>query len=239
MKEVYANKFVFSTNSDNASLSNLTRLSRYERPRFLNNSIFVQGNLSADLSSTLNNLTYNNSNKISLPISLDLSKNSQSDELRLGFSILNKVASAADTVSNVKILIEFVDSANPTTNYANMQIDLSQGTSSGYFDFSSSRYVTVSKKLSELRYSNVFSWTSVNIAKVYVLVTGSATSNQYYVALDMLRLENLSQNNPTYGLVGYSQIKNLSITSPFPATPIVKNQNTSNLAEFRFTMDVS
>jgi hypothetical protein len=233
---LYSNKYVFSTNSDNVSLSNVTRLSRFERPRFLNNSIFVQGNLSSDLVSTSNNLTYTNSNKISLPLSLDFSKNSQSDELRIGFSILNKVASASDTVSNIKILIEFVNSANSTTNYANMQIDLSQGTSNGTFNFANNRYVVVSKKLNELRYSNTFSWASVDTMKVYVLVTGSAASNQYYVALDMLRLENLSQINPTYGLIGYTQTKNLS--ADLLPIPIVKNQNTSNLVEFRFNMDV-
>jgi hypothetical protein len=60
----------------------------------------------------------------------------------------------------------------------------------------------------------------------------ASLSDDYYVALDALRLENVSSSNPLYGLSGYSVIKNLN------SQPIIKNANTTNHIEFRFGMDV-
>lgn len=57
------------------------------------------------------------------------------------------------------------------------------------------------------------------------------TSN-YFMALDALRLENVSTLNPLYGLTGYTVIKTDD------GRPIVKEANTSNLVEFRFGLDV-
>lgn len=57
-------------------------------------------------------------------------------------------------------------------------------------------------------------------------------SDDYYVALDALRLENITSSNPVYGLSGYSVIKNAG------AQPILKYSNTTNHIEFRFGMDV-
>ena len=57
-------------------------------------------------------------------------------------------------------------------------------------------------------------------------------SDDFYIALDAVRLENKSSGNPLYGLTGYSVIKNVD------AYPITKLPNTSNYIEFRFAMDV-
>lgn len=54
----------------------------------------------------------------------------------------------------------------------------------------------------------------------------------YYVALDAIRLENVSTTNPLYGLVGYTVAKTQL------GNPIIKESNTSSLLEFRFAMDV-
>lgn len=53
-----------------------------------------------------------------------------------------------------------------------------------------------------------------------------------YVALDGLRVENVTTQNPLYGLTGYSLIVN-----PTEST-IVKNPNSNNYIEFRFVLDV-
>jgi hypothetical protein len=60
----------------------------------------------------------------------------------------------------------------------------------------------------------------------------ASPTEDYYVALDALRLENTTSSNPVYGLSGYSVIKNSN------AETIIKNANTTNHIEFRFGMDV-
>lgn len=60
----------------------------------------------------------------------------------------------------------------------------------------------------------------------------SGYSSSYYIALDAIRLENVTTSNPIYGLVGYTVPKTLD------GNPIVKEANTSSLMEFRFAMDV-
>ena len=57
-------------------------------------------------------------------------------------------------------------------------------------------------------------------------------SEDYFVCLDALRLDNVATENPIYGLTGYSPVK-----SP-DALPILKDTNTKNFVEFRFAMGV-
>ena len=120
-----------------------------------------------------------------------------------------------------------------------MEISVANGTSSNQANFASNRYFVASKKLKDLVYSGNFSWESVKYVNVYVSVDGSVSSNSanFYVALDLLRLENTSQANPIYGLTGYTVVKNLSTNGVY-STPLLKNINTSNLIEFRYNMDV-
>ena len=58
-------------------------------------------------------------------------------------------------------------------------------------------------------------------------------SDDYYIALDALRLENTQTINPLYGLTGYSIVKNTD------AETIIKSPNTSNYLEFRFSVGVT
>jgi hypothetical protein len=60
----------------------------------------------------------------------------------------------------------------------------------------------------------------------------SGYSSKYYVGLDAIRLENTTDTNPLYGLIGYTVAKTAD------GNPIVKEANTSSLLEFRFAMDV-
>jgi hypothetical protein len=57
-------------------------------------------------------------------------------------------------------------------------------------------------------------------------------SEDYFVCLDALRLDNVATENPIYGLTGYSPVM-----SP-DATPILKDINTKNFVEFRFAMGI-
>jgi hypothetical protein len=228
---------VFQTNADNKTLLDSQRLARYESCRYLNNTIFIAGNestLSIPTGSRMVAATGSNHIHL-LGASLDFNKNSASDELRLAFSIVNKNAANLVQPSRVKLLIEFADSdADGSDNYAQFQVDITNGTGAGQQDFSTNRYVNVTRELKDLIKSTAFTWSSVNVVKIWasVLGAGGTPSSDYYVALDALRLENTSAVNPLYGLTGYSVVKTPDLL------PIVKVPNTANLVEFRFALDV-
>jgi hypothetical protein len=235
---------VFSTNADNRIFTNEHRVDRNERCRFLNNIIAMRGDTST--------LSYNQqgsmvgatgSDYIVLdPTSIDFTKNSPLDELRLAFSVINKLPGTslipATVPDNVKILLEFSHTTNSTTQYAKFQVDIDDsgyenGTSANTHDFENNRYVVVNKTFQELDKSLGFSWAEVTTAKIYVTITkDNLPSNSFYVCLDALRLENNTATNSLYGLTGYSVIKNIQ------SRPIIKSANTTNYIEFRFALDV-
>jgi hypothetical protein len=235
---------VFQTNADNSIFYNTDRLARYERPRFLNNTILIKGNdsdlsLDGGGSGGVDNLVVDSGNHIHLTSpNVDFSQNSPIDELRLAFSLINKDGDSATSPDTVRILIDFAatDSNNPTT-YARFEVNIEDGVD-GY-DFSTNRYFVVSKQLQELYKSQDFTWNAVTVVKIYCSIFDDAVSggllpvSDYYIALDALRLENIATVNPLYGLTGYSVIKNDD------ATTIVKSPNTNNYVEFRFSVGVT
>lgn len=227
------NKPVFQTNSDNRIFTDGARVSRYERCRFLNNIIAISGN-DSELALESGRLTpTETSNHIHLLGSnLNLNQNSPTDELRLAFSVINKSV-AAVSPDTVKILIEFSSSDvynQPGSQYARFEVVVNDG---DIQDFSENRYFVIKKQLQELYKSSGFTWSTVDVVKIYASVEKDGEpSGDYYVCLDALRLQNLSAANPLYGLTGYSIIKNLD------SKTIVKTANTTNFIEFRFAMDV-
>jgi hypothetical protein len=58
-------------------------------------------------------------------------------------------------------------------------------------------------------------------------------NENFYIALDALRVDNISTVNPLYGLTGYSIVQNLEEDT------IVKSPNTNNYIEYRFVLDVT
>ena len=101
-------------------------------------------------------------------------------------------------------------------------------------DFVNNRYFVVTKKLEELDKSPEFSWQGASIVKVYASAdNGAGFSGDYFIALDALRIDNVSSTSPVYGLTGYT------VTKTTDGLPIIKNSNTANLVEFRFAMDVT
>jgi hypothetical protein len=171
--------------------------------------------------------------------SIDLSKYSTSDELRLAFSVLNKDGNDADIDTSkiaVRILVEFLASTVPSA-YARMEARVDHVNDNSAFDFDVNRYFVVNKELKDINITQGFPWKSVDTIKVYAQVlTGASTANtvddSYYVAIDALRIENKNNLNPAYGLTGYSVIRNAD------SLPIIKSPNTSNYIEFRFSVDV-
>ena len=241
---VIATDGVFQTNADNSIFYKTNRLERYERARFLNNTILIQGD-----DSELNNgggsggvdhlFIEDGSNHIHLTApNVNFSKNSPTDELRFAFSLVNKDGDSIAVPDTIKILIEFAgtDVTDPDV-YARFEVDIENGFD-GY-DFETNRYFVVKKQLQELYTTQNFTWEAVTVVKIYACVIdtgvsgGPLPSSDYYIALDALRLENIATTNPLYGLTGYSVIKNDT------SATIIKSPNTSNYIEFRFSIGVT
>jgi hypothetical protein len=83
--------------------------------------------------------------------------------------------------------------------------------------------------------------TTFKFASAATIASGSVNPNgildvpskEYYIALDALRIDNVSTENPLYGLTGYSIIQNIEELA------IVKSPNTNNYLEYRFILDVT
>ena len=225
---------VFQTNADNAIFYKAGRAEIYERCRFFNNIIMIQGDtatLNASVTSGLSATT--SSDHIHLTgVDIDFTRNAPTDELRLAFSVINKDGDSGNWPDKVKILVEFAETESGSSEYANFIVEAEDGVD-GY-DFENNRYYVVTKELQQLVTSPNFTWDAVTVAKIYASVEVSSTpSDDYYVALDAMRLENTSTSNPLYGLTGYTVVKNTD------AETVIKSPNTSNYIEFRFTVGVS
>jgi hypothetical protein len=225
---------VFRANSDNAALDYPERLNRQERPRFLNEAIFTRGNFS-----TLDGLNdpATGSSYVQLSgASVDLSENSPEDLIKVAFSVLNKEGISLDVPTRAKIVIDFVDSTS--SSYARGKFLVGQDTDRTDVTFEN-RYIVASQSLGQLSYSsNAFNWKTVDQIKIYPVVEAT-DSSLFYIALDAIRLENLSSGNALYGLVGYTVIRNaVTILGGSYPRPIIKDPNTSNFVEFRFNVGV-
>ena len=236
----------FRTNSDNYIFNSTSRKKIFENPRFLDRALVISGATSF-LESDGTNLTlkargagdpYYGSHIHLTGVSPDFSKNSAEDELRLAFSILSKDDTpSGPSIGGVRILLEFAstDSINPDS-YARMSVDCGPGRPTpADFGANDSRYIVAKSSLADLEKSPGFTWNSVNSVKIYVMVFDTITeepSEDFYVALDGFRLENVTAQNPLYGLTGYTKI----LTDD--GLPITKEPNSSSIIEFRFGMDV-
>jgi len=228
----------FISNANNPVLRQVDRVARYETTRFLNSVIGIRGDYS-DLSLVSGSIidTISNSKPhIHLTgTKFDLSRSGPADELSLAFSVANGVVGpeAGEEIDKILIRVEFlgVESASVNTPNARFDVILENDQDNSFDD---NRYFVVTKPLSELYVSTNFAWSDVTVARVFVTVINNdgVASDRYYVNLDGMRVENKTFENPLYGLVGYTVIKNTD------SSLIIKSPNTKNFVEFRFAMDV-
>jgi hypothetical protein len=198
---------IFQTNADNPIFLNDSRYLRNERSRFLNNMVVMRGDSSTFTGSTGSLVGAGNFIQLS-GTSMDLSKYSTSDELRLAFSVLNKDGNDEDINTSkiaVRILVEFLASTVPSA-YARMEARVDHVNDDSASDFDVNRYFVVNKELKDINITQGFPWKSVDTIKVYAQVlTGASTANtvddSYYVAIDALRIESKNNLNPAYGLI--------------------------------------
>ncbi len=235
---------VFQTNADNSIFFKTSRASRYERCRFLNNIILIQGD-DADLTISEESgptedhfVIESGSNHIHLTgPQVDFSRNSPKDELRLAFSLVSKNGSSSAIPDTIRVLVDFSSTDAGSGEFARFEAEIDHsdsGNTESSQDFETNRYFVVSRELQELYTTANFTWDAVTVVKIYACVIDAGVpSEDYYIALDAMRLENTQTYNPLYGLTGYSVVKNDN------AETITKSPNTSNYVEFRFTVGVS
>ena len=232
---------VFQTSADNPIFFKSPRVARYERPRFLNNVIMIKGNqadldIESDSGPTQDTFEIGaSSNYIRLSgTTVDFSKNSPTDKLKLAFSIVNRDGTygSGTQPERARVLVSFENTSG--TQFARLEAEVADDSSGGQYDFATERYFVVTKQLQELYRTSGFDWNAVSVVKIYAcVIDGVNPSANYYVALDALRLENVATVNPLYGLTGYSVIQTSG------AATIVKSPNTNNYVEFRFSVDLS
>lgn len=232
----------FRANSDNPTFLYEDRIARHEVPRFLNSSVIVRGDTA--------NIAINEDEGILVPddstsshvhltgTSFTLDQNAPTDELKFAFSLINREGEdpedeyqSINYPEEIRMVLEFASNEGGDSQSAFLEINLVDGENG--IDFSQNRYFVITKQLQELRSTIGFSWSQVTILKAYVSVLeGSNPSDNHYIALDGLRLENKTDRHPLYGLTGYSVIKNNE------AYPVIKESNSSNFAEFRFGFEL-
>jgi hypothetical protein len=110
-----------------------------------------------------------------------------------------------------------------------------RATSETQHNFTNNRYVVAKKTMGSLYKTAGFAWADVRYIKVFVDAEdtlGSAAASDFYIALDALRIENVSSFNNKYGLTAYTVVKSSD------SLPITKLNNTKSFIEFKFVVDV-
>lgn len=213
------------------------RISRSEQSRYLNNMIMLSSDFSDLSGANVAAASISGKSKISLATALDLSRNSPLDELRLALSV---VATEGDGVAPyaARVVVEFTTADDDGSFRINFETPVGA--------FANSRYVVITKPLGQGVPIDNFLWSAVNNVNVYASIVDESGEPivqdvdgtdypLYYLAVDALRLENTSSQNPLYGLTGYTIIEN---TENAVARPIVKLPNTSAMVEFRLGVGV-
>ena len=225
---------VFQANADNRIFYRNNRNDYHERCRFFNNVILVAGDFSniKDATSATNLSAVYHISKTGT--SINLSQNSLSDKIKIAFSVINK--SAALTLStpytgpdSVKIIVDFINTSTKKARLIFNVVDAGNAS----IDFSSNRYYTIEKSISDVVQEDGFSWADVTSLKIYACaVTSNALDDNYYIGLDAIRIDNTQTQNPLYGLTAYTVVKNAD------EQPILKASNTNNYVEYRMSVGV-
>lgn len=161
-------------------------------------------------------------------INFFISNNSASDILKLSFSLIDRYAITSVEPDAVKIVFEFYrNEITTTTGFAKAEIYVPGE------EFLNNRYKVIEIPISNLITSADFAAGEIRVVRAFVSVIESGTeSEDFYVALDGFRIDNVSTENPLYKMVGYSIVK-------IDGRPIVKFQNTNNYIEFRMSLGLT
>lgn len=225
---------VFQANADNRTFFNPNRDDYHERCRFFNNVILVSGDFSSIKDATSSTDLSSAYHILKTGTSINLSQNSLSDKIKIAFSVINQSSSLVLSTpytgpDSVKIIIDFI---NPSTKKARL-IYNAVDSASAAIDFSTNRYYVLEKNISDAVQEDGFSWADVTSVKIYACaVTSNALDDNYYIGLDAIRVDNVTTQNPLYGLTAYTIVKNAD------EQPILKASNTNNYIEYRMSVGV-
>lgn len=212
---------IFTLSTSNPLLRATQRVARNEGPRFLNKKIFIRGDTST-ITESGSVWTATGTHIHLNSVNFDISNNAPEDILKFAFTLMNKEASSSTSPSTVRILIEFYKNETVTAqSYAKAKIK--------YIGPITDRYIVANVAIKDLETSADFSASEIRTCRIWVAVEGGDGASSYYVAPDMLRIDNITTINPLYKMVGYA-IPNID------SKPITKFQNTNNYAEFRMKL---
>lgn len=224
---------IFATGTDNNLFQSLPRQQQYEGGRIGNRMIGLRGDSSViNSTDNLGVATPGGTHIHVATQALDFSRNNTDDQIKVALFVAT--APAADyTVPPAKtaVLVEFLYSEDSNAGYANMYCEIDQAQLLG------SRYIVLTKALSELAYSANFSWTNVRVVKISVGCDAPAgmTSDDFFVFIDGIRFDNVSTNNPLYGLTAYSIVRD---NSTVPPGALISDKAEPGYIEFRLGVDV-
>lgn len=226
---------IFAVSTNNSMFQSLPRQNQYEGGRVGKMMIGMRGDTSnITRAGNFGEASVGSSHIHIDTRALDFSTNGTGDELR--FALMVSTADATDIAvapETVKLLVEFLYSESDTTGYAKMYTEIPES------DLDGNRYKVVSVPLSNFAYSPNFSWSNVRVVKISVQAVATEISGlapeDFFVFLDGIRFENLSSNNPLYGMTGYSIVRNGSLTPPMP---IVSDDGEPGYIEFRLNIEV-
>jgi len=225
-------------NSDSTIFNTSSRSSRLEQPRLLSRALMVSGSssfLTLDPGDPTKLIATSSASYIeNSSINFDFSQNITTDKLKLAFSLLSRTASVDTAPASVRILLEFTNGTTLPGTSPKAKLSMILSSSDFQVDGNANRYVVVTKSLSNFERDTDFTFSNINGIRMYtsILVGGVPTDN-YLVAYDGLRIDNVSTINPLYSLVGYDVIKTDN------GLPILKQENTNNYIEYRFGIGVT
>lgn len=239
---IIVDDLAFFLRSDSTIFDNENRRLRREGTRYYTNALAVSGSSSfIDKTGSIfipSESSYRIENS---DISFNFSQNLPTDQIKMVFSVISKLSNNDTPPDKVRIILDFVnnipglDIQSPKARLG-IEIDSAEFTvlNTGQSPDPQNRYISVTKNISDLVVDDVFSFANINLLRMYActLDSGGNSTNDYFVALDGLRIENISSENPLYNMVGYNIIRN-----DF-ALPILKAQNTNNFIEYRFGIGV-
>lgn len=225
-------------NSDSTIFNTSSRSSRLEQPRLLGRALMVSGSssyLTLNPGDATKLVTTSSASYIeNTSINFDFSQNIATDKLKLAFSLLSRTASVDTAPDSVRILLEFTNGTGLPGTSPKAQLSMILSASDFLVDGNANRYTVVTKSLSNFEKDSNFTFSNINAIKIYTsILVGGVPTNNYLIAYDGLRIDNVSTINPLYSLVGYDVIKTDD------ALPILKQENTNNYIEYRFGIGVT
>lgn len=207
-------------NSNNSLFSYQQRQSRQESPRLFNKSLIVKGDLTAFTNDI--DVPTNASCISTSEVSINLSKNSTNDYIKIALSVVDPLLTGSTTPAKLRFRIELVDTTSGTKATATQNILA--------IELNNSRYQIISKQIKDFSVESGFNWARISKVNIYVqTLNAGGTYSGSYVILDGIRLDNENTVNPLYGLVASSAMKNLYDDG----LPVEKLENSQGYIEYR------